>query len=372
MSNVAYLVTADNVTISKGGKTLMVNRQYANFQGVIDKLKKRDFDAAFELADKALSLVKQSKGVFTVDKGIVYRDGLPVHNVVVDRIIQFQEQGLPFEPLIMFLKNLMSNPSERAIKELYTFLENKYLPITEDGYFLAYKAVNPDFTSITSGDTLTKVSSDGGKTWREVTGHIPNNIGNIIEVDRKDVDSSTAECSFGLHAGAIKYVNGFAHSDSRKVIVKINPRDAVAVPRDESFQKLRASRYEVVSELITVIEKPLVKKSAIVQKPKNVIKTIEGVNKDMVLTLTRVGKFLEKDIARATEVIEDAARKFLKLRAKNGIFSKVIGNGEINGNRLALEIHLPLDTRYTQPSPEKFNKAYQSGLKRKLTLTGVK
>ena len=118
MNNQAFLITPSNVTISKNGKTLIVGKQFADFQGVVDALKANNFDVAFALADKATALMQSSNGEFEVKNGVVYRNGLPVHNVVTERIIQFQEQGLPFEPLLKFLENLLSNPSARFVNDL--------------------------------------------------------------------------------------------------------------------------------------------------------------------------------------------------------------------------------------------------------------
>ena len=268
MSNVAYLVTMDNITISNNGRTHIVGRQYSQFQSVMDALKAGDFEKAFDLADRATALTKQSNGAFEVKDGVVFRNGLPIHNVVTERIIQFQEQGLPFDPLVKFLENLLQNPSARSVTELYTFLENKFMPITEDGCFLAYKAVQNDYLSITSGSTEVRVSSDGGQTWTTVTGNVPNNVGNILEVDRNQVDDDAQRtCSFGLHAGALEYASTFGGSSSRQVIVKINPKDAVSVPADHNAQKLRASRYEVIADLETAISNPLVNSEGGVFQP---------------------------------------------------------------------------------------------------------
>lgn len=268
MSNVAYLVTMDNITISNNGRTHIVGRQYSQFQSVMDALKAGDFEKAFDLADRATALTKQSNGAFEVKDGVVFRNGLPIHNVVTERIIQFQEQGLPFDPLVKFLENLLQNPSARSVTELYTFLENKFMPITEDGCFLAYKAVQNNYLSITSGSTEVRVSTDGGQTWTTVTGNVPNNVGNILEVDRNQVDDDAQRtCSFGLHAGALEYANTFGGSNSRQVIVKINPKDAVSVPADHDAQKLRASRYEVIADLETAISNPLVNSEGGVFQP---------------------------------------------------------------------------------------------------------
>lgn len=258
-NNEAFLVTLDNVTISRNGNTLIIGKQYADFQGIVDALKADDFDTAFTLADRATALTHKSNGAFEVKNGVVFRNGLPIHNVVTERILEFQNQGLPFEPLVKFLENLLSNPSSRAVNELYKFLENKNLPVTEDGCFLAYKAIQHDFLSITSGKTEVRVSTDNGKTWKTVTGKVPNNVGSIIEVDRNQVDDNAERtCSFGLHAGALEYVDSFGRQGGKKVVVKINPRDVVAVPIDCNAQKLRTARYEVLSELKSAISQPLV------------------------------------------------------------------------------------------------------------------
>lgn len=256
-TNVAYLVTDENLTISKNGKTHIVGRQYANFQDIVDALKRGDEDTAFELADRATALTKQSNGEFEVRDGVVYRNGLPVHNVVTERIIKFQNEGLPFQPLVKFLENLLQNPSARSVNELYKFLEHKFMPITADGCFLAYKGVQEDYLSITSGTTQVRVSEDGGKTFRTVTGRVPNNVGNILEVDRNQVDDNAERtCSYGLHAGALEYATSFAGGRGRMVVVKINPRDAVSVPTDANAQKLRASRYEVIADYDTTKGNP--------------------------------------------------------------------------------------------------------------------
>jgi hypothetical protein len=130
------------------------------------------------------------------------------------------------------LENLMSNPSARAISELYDFLEHRALPITEDGYFLAYKSVRSDFKD-------------------KYSGTIDNSVGKTVEFPRNKVDDDRAhECSYGLHVGALAYSGpgGWYNSASDKVvIVKVNPKDAVSVPQDHNAQKLRVCKYEVVS-----------------------------------------------------------------------------------------------------------------------------
>jgi hypothetical protein len=137
----------------------------------------------------------------------------------------------------------MGNPSMQSQKELYDFLEHEHLPITEDGHFLAYKAVRGDFKD-------------------KYKGVFDNSVGNIVKMQRAKVDDNRSRgCSDGLHAGALNYVAGYGsveHGD-RIVIVKINPRDVVSVPSDCNCEKLRTCQYEVVGEYQGELLKPLYK-----------------------------------------------------------------------------------------------------------------
>jgi hypothetical protein len=137
----------------------------------------------------------------------------------------------------------MENPSMQSQKELYDFLEHELLPITEDGCFLAYKAVRSDFMD-------------------KYAGKFDNHVGKVCEMQRAKVDDNrSVGCSQGLHAGALNYVAGYGSVDAgdRIVIVKIHPRDVVSVPSDCNHEKLRTCRYEVVGEYQGELLKPLYK-----------------------------------------------------------------------------------------------------------------
>jgi hypothetical protein len=137
----------------------------------------------------------------------------------------------------------MENPSMQSQKELYDFLEHEHLPITEDGFFLAYKAVRSDFKD-------------------KYRGVFDNRVGQVCQMQRAKVDDDRGRgCSNGLHAGALNYVAGYGSLEAgdRIVIVKINPKDVVSVPSDCNYEKLRTCRYEVVGEYEGELLKPLYK-----------------------------------------------------------------------------------------------------------------
>jgi hypothetical protein len=67
-------------------------------------------------------------------------------------------------------------------------------------------------------------------------------------------DDANRTCSSGLHFCSQDYLSHFGGSDSRVVIVKINPRDVVSIPTDYDFSKGRCSRYEVIGEVGVNVE----------------------------------------------------------------------------------------------------------------------
>ena len=103
---------------------------------------------------------------------------------------------------------------------------------------------------------------------------ILNEVGATIEVARRCVDDNKDHhCSFGLHVGSFDYADGWAGEDGRLLLVEFDPADAVSVPTDCDFQKLRVSKYKVISD-ITDTRKELNKPIYEANKP------IYGSNED--------------------------------------------------------------------------------------------
>ena len=165
-----------------------------------------------------------------IEDGIVFFKNEAMHMSLADRMLQMLEEGYDLVPMAKFLENLMANPSHAAVKELYSFLEKGKMPITPDGYFMAYKAVGINFKDIHSGT-------------------YDNSIGCVCEMPRNKVDDDrNRTCSSGLHFCSFEYLPHFAHANGHVMLVKINPCDVVSIPADYNDTKGRCSRYEVVAE----------------------------------------------------------------------------------------------------------------------------
>lgn len=225
---VPYIVSNRKITLFLDNEPHLVETDHPFYARVVHCLKN---DLEDELRDLLSSSVPLDELGAELVNGQVFWNGKALHNVLVDRIVEQTRMGLGAEHMLRFLENLMLNPSESSRKELYDFLANRSLPITEDGCFLAYKAVRDDFYDIYSGTVL-------------------NTVGSVISMERGEVDPNRdRQCSFGYHVGAIDYVRGYGNTYSKYLLVKVNPKDAVAVPLDHGAQKLRVCSYEVLAVL---------------------------------------------------------------------------------------------------------------------------
>ena len=269
-----------------GGEAYTFDKNHHNYNALIRHLKSGNvehFEAAYDVAS---SVEHFCDGYVHVKNGTLNWNGIPMPELFTDRILDMKKEGFDFDSMLNFMCNLNDNPSDKSILELFDFMQNKNLPITQDGHFLAYKAVRPDFKDIYSGS-------------------IDNSVGEVVEVDRSKVDSNrNKHCSAGLHVGAIDYVTSYgginldSHDDNDSdggnqiVSCKVNPADVVSVPSDAKFQKLRACRYEVVAIFEDVFDKSVEVLGSTVDNV-SVVKYNDAWKEDIRVRLERLSTVLK-------------------------------------------------------------------------------
>jgi hypothetical protein len=239
--SVPFMFVDGNLTLVLNNKSYQVLPDHLNYKMILEVLPTASADELLEMVDIQKAVTVYSQGLVEIKEGRVLYDNEEVHGSISKRILEFMSKGLPFQPLVNFLNNLMDNPSMQSQQELYDFLEHEHLPITEDGHFLAYKAVRSDYMD-------------------KYAGKFRNKVGDICKMTRSKVDDNrSVGCSQGLHAGALNYVASYGNVDAgdKIVIVKINPKDVVSVPSDCNHEKLRTCQYEVVGEYQGELLKPL-------------------------------------------------------------------------------------------------------------------
>lgn len=222
--NLAMVIGEDLHTISAG---------HPNHFEILCALQDGRYNDAEALVDVAGSIGKRTNGLVTyADSQFFYNGpaakGTPrsLHAAICNRMFDLIEGGYPSEYLLKFVENMFQNPRPVAVEELYLFLEHNKLPITEDGCFLAYKRVDANFKDC-------------------YTGKIDNSIGATpsVEYDTVDPDRDRT-CSNGLHFCDFGYLAHFGGENT--ILVKINPKDVVAIPNDYSNQKGRCCGYTVI------------------------------------------------------------------------------------------------------------------------------
>jgi hypothetical protein len=225
------MIQGKNIVVIIDNQPHTVTSTHIGYEKIKQAIKDNDWDTVKQVVDPAKEILSYGAGHVAVQGSKVFYKEREMSGVLTARLIDMYQEGFPVEPLILFMENLMQNPSKRAVEELYGFLEKGNLPLTPDGHFLAYKKVRSDFLDIHSGT-------------------MDNSVGQVVEMERNAVDDDqNRTCSAGLHFCSKEYLPHFGGHDARTVILKINPRDVVSIPSDYNNAKGRACRYEVIGEL---------------------------------------------------------------------------------------------------------------------------
>ena len=224
------IITPNSVTLFIGLKPLIVPEQHMHFDKIRELALEDKLEEAIALADQTQAITKSLEGTaLTVEDEIIFYGDIQIEGLLETRLIEFLKAGIDVMPLSNFIERLYKNPSYRAVTELFGFLESSNLPITEDGYFVAYKKISHDYKDLFTGD-------------------FDNSVGSKVSMPRNRVNEDKSQtCSSGLHFAAYEYASGFGRGPL--MAIKIDPADVVAIPTDYNNQKGRCCAYEVIEEV---------------------------------------------------------------------------------------------------------------------------
>lgn len=223
-------------------KSFTLSNDHSKFSEIFEMIKsdysQENLKNAYVLADKKEFIIEKSKKTIlknvTIDpeENKVYfdfgADRKFIDGKLCDRLIEKLKNGEDLDGIINFTINLLDNPSDESIKDLYGFLEHNDIEIDSSGYVIAYKKITIDYK-----DVHTK--------------KISNHVGAIVKMPRSMVDSDrNATCSSGLHVCAKSYLEHFFGDIIIKC--KIHPMDFVSVPTDYNNAKARVCEYIVIEE----------------------------------------------------------------------------------------------------------------------------
>lgn len=233
---IAHILTGQSLTVLLDGRTIAIPRSHANFDGILEATLAGTVDELRELIDVKATVANWANGKITViDRELRY-NGVPLNTSLTRKIIDFVRDGDErlAEPLCNFLDKVQQNPSFRAVSGLYDWVAASEMPIHPDGDILAWKIVKPDFHDYYSG----KFDHSPGK---------------VVEQPRNQCDENPDQtCSAGIHFCSFKYLPSYGVSGEKKImLVKINPADVVAIPREYDTAKGRCCKLTVLQEVPT-------------------------------------------------------------------------------------------------------------------------
>jgi hypothetical protein len=241
-----YIIANEKINLFIDNKPVVIDKSNVNYNKITEAIASNDWDLVKELSKNNFvnELYKLDSLTIDVGNNAVNYKNYQLPDVLRNTLLRLYKQNINLNYMLVFIDNLLLNPSYKTIKELYSFLEAGGLPITDDGHFLAYKKVNGDFTSIHDNKTR-------------------NDIGTVVKMDRNLCDdNSNNTCSTGLHFCSYDYLDHFGsgtNSNDRVIIVKVNPQHVTSVPTDYNNTKGRACEYLILCELGQVdLVKPFV------------------------------------------------------------------------------------------------------------------
>jgi len=241
--NMSYIFSQDgSLCVMVGENYYTVSTGHINFLHIKKAVADKDVERFLSLLHIEKTIANKSDGLVTVVDGNVLYCGQVINDILTARMLELIRTGYDVGNFTRFLTELMQNTSHNSVHQLCAFLENKCLPFTDDGCFLAYKTVRSDYLDKHTGTISNKV------------GQKPNMARNLISDDPNNT------CDVGLHVGALHYAgpNGWYHNKGEHImIVKVNPKNVVCVPNDHSMGKMRTCEYEVVGEYKGDLNKPV-------------------------------------------------------------------------------------------------------------------
>ena len=253
-----YIIQGTNIVLVVDGEQFTVNPSHIHYEAIRSAIKTNDWEAVNRYINPVRSVLEFGAGNIEIQGQRLFWQGRELDNSLVNKIVSMLQEGFDVSPLTAFMDRLMQNPSATSVNELYLFLETGVMPITPDGYFLAFKRVNEDYTDVHSSSVLNKpaalmteedlaaLTAKSGKR-AEVTVAMVDGV-TTVSMPRNAVDDlRNRTCSYGLHFCSREYLNSFP--GSRIVVLKIDPADVVSIPSDYNNAKGRTWRYQVIGEV---------------------------------------------------------------------------------------------------------------------------
>jgi len=247
IDSVGYIVAKNSIIISAEGIKATFRKGTDDYDKALTHIRENNMDELRKMSTPGFNIAEYSHLEIYVHKGKLYRFGEDVEPRLASTILKLMDDGLPYEYLLNFWDRLKTNPEPSSVDQLYSFLLANSIPITPEGYIMAYKSV---------------VKKKNGIMYDHHSGSVEYYLHKTVTMPReKVVCSPDTACGPGLHVGSYDYAESFrSNADSILLEVIVDPKNVVSVPKDCRQQKCRTCELFVSSickgEVTEAVYKP--------------------------------------------------------------------------------------------------------------------
>jgi len=262
-----YNISRESATIVLNGDIYTLKKGDPNFEEARDKAQDEDIEGLLVLFSKGHAIEKWTGGLFRFHQGYMMYNGRRFPPEMNKRMVAMAEAGDDPTAIMKFWQRLSKNPSWRAVKSLWGFLKSRGICIDLEGHILAYKAVNPDYTSVHKDE-------DGNP--------VDNSIGAKPYMDRNRVsDEYNSPCHTGFHVGNHQYASNYGPHNRRIIVCRVDPANVVCICN--TAQKMRINTYEVIGNYGALLPDTVydISKDGLVPNPAGGTPEVESVLDEM-------------------------------------------------------------------------------------------
>ena len=232
-SPIPFVLQRNFLSVVVNGEQYPVSSSQPTFKALKNALEKQQWGRIPKLLDVTQQIAQKSHGKVKVTKEGVFYKGNKVENSLTAKILELLEHGKKVDSMLRFMDNLYQQPDVNTVNRVYDWINSGRYTITSDGCICGYKVVRSNYTD-------------------KHTGKVDNHLGARPLMARSAVDPSEyVECSVGFHVCVREYIGSFYSDGDHIMLVKVNPADIVASPRNFGHRKFRCWTYEVFAEVST-------------------------------------------------------------------------------------------------------------------------
>src|SRR6267154_5408421 len=140
--NVSFIPNRSITLVTKDNRVLTTSKDNPNWRKIEDAFRHKDEAALIHLISVKESVKDfSSDGQIMVEGNKVFYRGIQLFGEDVNRILAYITGGFPKESMVKFLDSKLRNPVPESVASLYKFLENREMPLTDNGTILGFKGV---------------------------------------------------------------------------------------------------------------------------------------------------------------------------------------------------------------------------------------